>query len=91
MMSRVKQSLDKLQNNSNNVKVLIPAPWHDEAGTASPQGMGRDETENTEQGKITQSDSHFPLSSDDASKFDCILENLSSCLSQKINIERKNK
>lgn len=28
MMSRVKQSLDKLQNNSNNVEVLILAPWH---------------------------------------------------------------
>ena len=57
----------------------------------SPQGMGRDKTENTEHGKITQSDSHFPLMMlVSLQTVRPVLESHSSLTSNELNFKWKN-
>ena len=59
-MSGVKQSLDKIQNNSNNVKVLIPGPVTRDRSEIGPRENV--EIEQNTQNKVYTEYPHYPLS-----------------------------
>ena len=63
-MSGVKQSLDKIQNNSNNVKVLIPGPVTRDRSEIGPRENV--EIEQNTQNKVYTEYPHYHFPSSDA-------------------------